>query len=303
MSAPLQGRSPALDARRRWVIVGAILLLAAFAIRCVQFGNPLIHVDENFYLLVGDRMLHGAVPYVDIWDRKPVGLFVLFAAIRLLGGDGIVQYQVVATLFAAGTALIIARMAAPMAGLKAATVAGVIYLLLLGLVGGSGGQKPVFYNLFVAGAALATMTAMTSGVDPAGRTRTQRPRRHGPDRAGDAGQVHGGLRRRLHGPGADVGVVARQRAARPVGGRRGPLDRAAPWPRPWSPSTGTPGSATPTPSSTPISCRSAIAPGPRPRSWRVAWARPGSSCTFRSSRSRSRRCWNPGDVFPPGPRP
>jgi len=159
---------------RRWVAVGAILLLAAFAIRGAQFGNPLIHVDENFYLLVGDRMLHGALPYVDIWDRKPIGLFVLFAAIRLLGGDGIVQYQVVATLFAAGTALIIARMAAPMAGLKAATVAGVIYLLLLGLVGGTGGQAPVFYNLFVAGAAWATLIATTRpGVSSA------RIRRHG----------------------------------------------------------------------------------------------------------------------------
>ena len=160
MSTPLLHRLSALDERRRWALVGVFLLLAAFAIRGVQFGNPLIHVDENFYLLVGDRMLQGAVPYVDIWDRKPVGLFVLFAAIRLLGGDGIVQYQVVATLFAAGTAIIVARMAAPMAGLKAATVAGVIYLLLLGLVGGTGGQAPVFYNLFVAGAALATMTVV-----------------------------------------------------------------------------------------------------------------------------------------------
>lgn len=163
MSGSLLKRLSALDGRRRWAVVGLILLVAAFAIRCAQFGNPLTHVDENFYLLVGDRMLHGAVPYVDIWDRKPVGLFVLFAAIRLLGGDGIVQYQVVATLFAAGTALIVARMAAPMAGLKAATIAGVIYLLLLGLVGGSGGQAPVFYNLFVAGAALATLTAVTPG--------------------------------------------------------------------------------------------------------------------------------------------
>ncbi|SFK56868.1 hypothetical protein [Caulobacter sp. UNC279MFTsu5.1] len=162
MSRSLLKRLSTLDERRRWAVVGLILLLAAFAIRCAQFGNPLIHVDENFYLLVGDRMLHGAVPYVDIWDRKPVGLFVLFAAIRLLGGDGIVQYQVVATLFAAGTAMIVARIAAPMAGLKAATIAGVIYLLLLGLVGGSGGQAPVFYNLFVAGAALATLTALTS---------------------------------------------------------------------------------------------------------------------------------------------
>lgn len=168
MKSVVLRRLAALDERGRWAIVSAILLAAAFAIRCVQFGNPLIHVDENFYLLVGDRMLHGAVPYVDIWDRKPVGLFVLYAAIRLLGGDGIVQYQVAATLFAAATAMIVARMAAPMAGLKAATVAGIIYLLMLGLVGGAGGQAPVFYNLFVAGAAWATMTAVArGGVSPA----------------------------------------------------------------------------------------------------------------------------------------
>src|SRR3546814_2283430 len=40
----------------------------------------------------------GATPYVDIWDRKPVGLFLLYSGIRLLGGDGIVQYQIVALL-------------------------------------------------------------------------------------------------------------------------------------------------------------------------------------------------------------
>lgn len=146
---------------RPGLIAGAAILLAAFCIRCVQFGNPLIHVDENFYLLVGDRMLQGALPYVDIWDRKPVGLFLLFAGIRLLGGDGIVQYQVVATLFAAGTGLVIARIVQPMAGRAAAVAAAVAYLLLLGLVGGSGGQAPVFYNLFVAGAALAVLEALT----------------------------------------------------------------------------------------------------------------------------------------------
>ena len=155
-------RDPTSESERQLdLIAGAIIVLAAFAIRCWQFGDPLIHVDENFYLLVGDRMLHGALPYVDIWDRKPVGLFALFAAIRLLGGDGIVQYQVVATLFAAGTGLIIARIAQPMAGRVAAAVAGIVYILLLGLVGGSGGQAPVFYNLFVAGAAWAVASVWT----------------------------------------------------------------------------------------------------------------------------------------------
>ena len=49
--------------------------------------------DEQFYLLVGDRMLHGALPYVDIFDRKPIGLFLIYAGVRLLGGEGFVQYK------------------------------------------------------------------------------------------------------------------------------------------------------------------------------------------------------------------
>lgn len=91
-----------------WVAF-ALLLLWAIALRAHDFGNPIIHVDEQYYLLVGDRMLHGALPYVDLWDRKPVGLFLFFAAIRLLPGDGILAYQLVATLFAAATAWLVAR--------------------------------------------------------------------------------------------------------------------------------------------------------------------------------------------------
>ena len=100
----------------------AILLLFAFAIRAPVFGNPVVGVDETFYLLVGDRMLQGALPFVDLWDRKPVGLFLIYAAIRLLGGEGVYQYQVVATLFAAATAALIAADSAVLAATFAALV-------------------------------------------------------------------------------------------------------------------------------------------------------------------------------------
>lgn len=146
--------------RRAWTIVLAVILIATFAIRATHFGNPSMHVDEDFYLLVGDRMLHqGALPYVDIWDRKPIGIFLIYAAIRLLGGAGFVQYQVVATLFAAATAFVIARIAARFTTLFASTVAGLCYILWIGLFGGEGGQTPTFYNLFTAVAALLTMKA------------------------------------------------------------------------------------------------------------------------------------------------
>ncbi len=140
---------------------GAALLLLAVAIglRCWDYGNPVIHVDEQYYLLVGDRMWHGAVPYIDIWDRKPIGLFLLFASFRLLPGDGILAYQMMATLFAAATAVIVRSAAMKIGASRAAALAaGVAYLIWLPLLGGRGGQSPVFYNLFVTAAALISLS-------------------------------------------------------------------------------------------------------------------------------------------------
>ena len=136
-----------------------LLLVAAFAMRWPFLGHPMIHVDEQFYLLAGQRMVEGWLPYVDFWDRKPVGLFLIFGAIRLMGGDGIVQYQLVATLFAAATAhavyLIARRSVLP----SAAFAAALIYVAMLAPINGAGGQSPVFYNLFIAWSALLVLRA------------------------------------------------------------------------------------------------------------------------------------------------
>lgn len=140
------------------IVVDALLMVAvALGLRCWWFGNPIVQVDEQFYLLVGDRMLHGAVPFVDIWDRKPVGLFLAYAAMRLLGGNGIIQYQLVAAACAAAQALLVVQVARLHAGAFGARVAGVAVLLWLLVYDGAGGQSPVIYGPLVAGAALITL--------------------------------------------------------------------------------------------------------------------------------------------------
>ena len=146
-----------LDRLRAWQMA-AVLAVVALALRAWDFGNPVIHVDEQYYLLVGDRMVHGALPYIDIWDRKPVGLFLIYAAMRLLPGDGVIAYQLVASAFATATAYIVWRAALRTgASRTGALAAGAAYLIWLPLLGGRGGQSPVFYNLFVAGAALIAL--------------------------------------------------------------------------------------------------------------------------------------------------
>src|SRR3954469_11229646 len=118
-------------------------LIAALALRWITFGNPLLHIDEQYYLLVGDRMLHGALPYVDIWDRKPIGLFAIFAAIRLLPGNGIIACQIVALLFATATAWLVQRAARQIgASPLGAFAAGAAYLIWLPLLSGRDAQSP-----------------------------------------------------------------------------------------------------------------------------------------------------------------
>ncbi|MDE0879145.1 MAG: hypothetical protein OSB00_10855 [Sphingomonas bacterium] len=137
-----------------------ILTLVTEARRLPDIGNPLLDLDEQFYLLVGDRMLDGAIPYVDIWDRKPVGLFLIYAAARAPGGDPFVGYQILASLTLLATAGLVGSLARRIAGGWAGLAAGIVLLLWSEFLGGRGGQSPLFYNAAIAGAALVTCRAL-----------------------------------------------------------------------------------------------------------------------------------------------
>jgi hypothetical protein len=156
---------------RERVYTAGLLLAAAFVLRVWEFGNPIKGLDEQFYLLVGDRMWSGAIPYVDIWDRKPIGLFLMFAGIRLLGGDGIVQAQIMATIFAAATAFIVSQIARRQVGQFPALLGGLTYLVGTHMLWGGNTQTPVFYNLFIASAAWLVLQTTPSLDEPGDRTR------------------------------------------------------------------------------------------------------------------------------------
>ncbi len=140
---------PVTDFRLVLLIVGV-----AVAARAPTFGNPIIHVDEEFYFTVAHAWAHGAIPYVDIWDRKPIGLFALYLPAAALGYPaGIWAYQAMALVAVVATAWIVARLARDAGWGSAAMLAAVAYVLWLNLAEGEGGQTPVFYNLPMVGAA------------------------------------------------------------------------------------------------------------------------------------------------------
>ncbi len=130
-----------------------VLVLAAWLLRQSTFGHPNFFIDEAFYFAAGIEMSQGAVPFIDIWDRKPWGHFALFAGFAAISHNPAI-YQIAATVFAAATAFFITRFAASVAPAGAATASGLAYLLFLPIFSGAGGQSPVFYNAFIAASAL-----------------------------------------------------------------------------------------------------------------------------------------------------
>ena len=135
------------------------LAIAALLFRGATFGEWNYDTDEQFYALVGRRMLDGATLYVDIWDRKPPALYLVYAAIALLSRS-VLAFQLTATVSAVLGAYGITRIAVRFAGAMPALMAGIAYLALLGRFGGACGQAPVWYTSLMIFAAWTIVSRM-----------------------------------------------------------------------------------------------------------------------------------------------
>ena len=154
------------------LLVPFLFLIVALISRWRFLGDPIITgVDEQFYALIANRMLQGKTLYVEVWDRKPIGLFLIYAAGSLFGNI-LLGSQMLALLAVTGTATILYRLARRVADTVSSVLAGLIYIVFLTLAGGEGGQSPVFYNLPVAGAVALFMWTRRQDASTSGNLRT-----------------------------------------------------------------------------------------------------------------------------------
>lgn len=141
---PIDTRVNRSDSISRALIV-ATLAIAVLATRIIWFGDPVADIDEQLYSLIGQQMLHGQMPYIDLWDRKPFGLFALFALAHWLFGPGPVAYQTVATVFTFVGALLTYSLARDLVDRFGATMAGVLYAILMCAFASYSGQSEAFH--------------------------------------------------------------------------------------------------------------------------------------------------------------
>lgn len=135
-------KNPIARPHTAWLL--ALLAIAAVATRVVWFGDQAPDYDEQLYSLIGHRMLQGDLPYVDLWDRKPLGLFALFALAHAIGGPDALAYQVLAALFAVAGSWLVFALARRLVDDITACGAGLAYPALLYAYGSLSGQSEVF---------------------------------------------------------------------------------------------------------------------------------------------------------------
>jgi hypothetical protein len=68
-----------------WLRAICVTVLVALFIQLLLFAHGR---DQSIYATVADGMLAGKLPYRDVWDFKPPGIFFVFALAQALFGDG-----------------------------------------------------------------------------------------------------------------------------------------------------------------------------------------------------------------------
>jgi len=96
-------------------------------------------------------MLQGQWPYTDLWDRKPFGLFAIYAMAHATGWNGPEAYQALAGFAAFITALLTYAIATRMTGKLTAFTVTLLMLVLLSVYGAGSGQSEVFFLPFMLG--------------------------------------------------------------------------------------------------------------------------------------------------------
>ena len=139
---------------RRSIAALALLMATAFALRAASFRVSVIDWDESLYLVIAQRWLQGALPYVSVWDQHPLGLPALLLVVTWIGCDALLAARVAGTLAVAATAAVLylfgARLLSrPSVGL----LAGIMYIIYMNRYQSLPANTELFTNFLVASAA------------------------------------------------------------------------------------------------------------------------------------------------------
>ena len=96
------------------LIIGAIFLVAAALSRLPSFFTSVYDWDESLYFMMAEQWRAGHLPYIALWDNKPVGIYAIFTVFQDIFGDRLFAMRIAVVIFVAATAFVIFKIAGTM---------------------------------------------------------------------------------------------------------------------------------------------------------------------------------------------
>jgi 4-amino-4-deoxy-L-arabinose transferase-like glycosyltransferase len=146
ISSGLQITGPKADYRE--YILLALILGGALVLRLAFIHVPLDR-DEGWYGYIGQELLRGSIPYRDVFDQKPPGVFYIYAAIVALFGSTVESVRLATAGYVLLTLFGVYRLARYCHGRNAALLAALLYGIYSSgpIVEGFGSNTEVFMVL------------------------------------------------------------------------------------------------------------------------------------------------------------
>jgi 4-amino-4-deoxy-L-arabinose transferase-like glycosyltransferase len=109
-----------------------VLLMAALVLTWILrmnfWGQP-FEMDEGAYGYMGWGMLNGLVPYKDMYDQKPPGIFVLNSLVFLLFEPTALNVKIFASIYSLGSVLAVFVVTRKLAGREEGCLAALLYAI------------------------------------------------------------------------------------------------------------------------------------------------------------------------------
>ncbi len=128
-------------------------------LRLPGFFRSVLDWDESLYFLMAEQWRGGHLPYLTIWDNKPVGIYAIFALFQTIFGNGIGAIRIAAVVASARTSFMIYRIVLKIGSdeqryaIGAAVFSGLMFAIAALSNGGQASNTELFMVIFTCGAA------------------------------------------------------------------------------------------------------------------------------------------------------
>jgi len=110
-----------------------LLLLVAFFLRLPSFFETHWYFDEGLYSLFGKSIIKGEIPYLYIWDHKPIGMYLIYAFCYLLPFDILLGAKILAFISCFTSSILLYLIAKQSFNAKIAFIAALIFAVMSSL--------------------------------------------------------------------------------------------------------------------------------------------------------------------------